>query len=105
MKWLIKILNLITYWRKNVTLPIKDGKLDEDKIFAIYVVLDENKNPLYVVALTSTGPIIEVATPKILDLLKAYKREVIYYSVLDFVLHFHHSNALDDLKKKIKYNN
>ncbi|WP_127446181.1 hypothetical protein [Comamonas terrigena] len=86
-----------------MTLPIKDGCLDEDKISTIYVVVDENDEPLYVVALTSSGPIIEAASPKFLELLKTYRKEIIYYSLLDFVLYFHHATALEHLKRKIRY--
>lgn len=103
MKWLKRILNILKIWRKVMTFPIKDDRLDEDKISVIYVVIDQNNNPLYVVALTSNGPIIEAASPKLLELLKMYKKEIIYYSLLDFVLHFHYTTALDHLKKNIKY--
>ena len=86
-----------------MAFPIKNNLLDKDAIFAIYVVLDDSNVPVYVVAVTASGPKIEPASSVILGLLQSYKKEVVYLSMVDFVMHFHHANSLHDIKSRIRY--
>lgn len=87
-----------------MAIPFRDdGTINEDLVLVIYVVLGNNGLPMFIVALTTWGAETEAATPKLLAALNSFSRQVIQLSLENFVLHYHHSTALESIKKQVRY--
>lgn len=98
-----KVIKRLIFKKKMATPLREDGMINEDLVSVIYVVLGNDGQPMFIVALTTWGAETEAATPQLLTALNSFSKQVIQLSLENFVLQYHHSTALESIKKHVKY--